>query len=315
MTTTELQRYLSGVLEAEVNIYIQKKTIQKLSDEYHSLAQRKKLYVPRKGESSIKMDDCMVNTGLIIAFLVGIVVFLGGMIFTDYFIIFRIILSVLAAIVNAVIYGFIGGIVLGAIVYFVRDAKEQEKLEAKLKEDIKVYDAKVNRENARMKREKAQQAALGREIRSLDERMTESIRYLRDLYAFDILHPDYRNIFAVSSILGYLKKGKTRSLEIDGPDRGAYNIYDEECRLNQIITNTEQIISRMDAAIKNQHDLAQCLSQATDKIDYLCNNVTGELNKISGSVKSIEQNQSIIAYNSECAAKELAFMNWMNTLY
>ena len=108
-------------------------------------------------------------------------------------------------------------------------------------------------------------------------------------------------------------KGRTHCLQFNENtgDQGAYNIYESERRLDQIITNTEEILVRFDQVILYQQDLAIGLRDAMGKVDALCGNVNTQLKRIQGSVSNIERSQGVIAYNSECAARELEFMNWM----
>lgn len=315
MTTKDLQQYLAGVLSIELDIFVQTKTISELTHRYNSLARRKNLYPPQPGKPEISLIECMIVAGIICGIIVGIICLIyewGNALNFFYYI---------AAVIVALFYAvgglLAGGVVFGFLVWLILHTREKKKLDKKLQNDMDRYDAEVRRQNERVAREKAQQAVLAREIATLRNCLKTSKEHLAKVYAYGVLAPEYRNIYAVSSMHGYLMKGRTHCLQFNEQtgDQGAYNIYENECRLDRIITNTEEVLCRFDQVVRYQQDLAVGLQNASQRIDSLCSNVNTQLSRISSSVNGIERCQSVIAYNSECAARELAFLNWVNTVY
>lgn len=89
---------------------------------------------------------------------------------------------------------------------------------------------------------------------------------LHILYYVDIIYEKYRNIVAMSSIYEYFDAGRCNTL-VD--DKGAYNLYETECRANAI-SNSWSIITRDIQAIKNnQYILYKQLEQANSIIEKM----------------------------------------------
>ena len=59
-----------------------------------------------------------------------------------------------------------------------------------------------------------------------------SKKCLKDLYAKNLIHPNYRNWVAVATLYEYIDVG--RCYELKGPN-GAYNLYEQELLLNKIV--------------------------------------------------------------------------------
>ena len=314
MKDKELQKYMAGVLAMELHIYTLNGTINELTHQYNTLGRRSRIAVPQQKKAETSFFDCFIFSGVACGILVGLI---------DLFYewsrcqnIFEGILSIIVAMFYAVGGLFVGGIVIGLISYTILRRKAQQKLDAEYQSNVKKYDADVKRQNDRIANEQAKQTALAREINALKTRRTQAQNTLSKAYAFNILAPEYRNIYAVSSMHGYLAKGRTHCLQFNEQtgDQGAYNLFENERRLDRVIMNTEEILERLDYVMQYQQDLATGLQDASRRIDTLCGNVNAQLGRITGSVSNIAQNQSIIAYNTECARKELEFMNWMHIL-
>lgn len=315
MKDTDLKKYLAGVLAIELHIYTLNGVIEELTRRHNSLGKHNKLNVPLKKKPSISFFDCFINSGLVSGFVVGLIALFIEVGKAQN--ILDAVAAIIAALINAVGGLVIGGIIFGPIAYVIRRHKEEQRLEAEFQSRIQKYDAEVKKENTRLANERAKRTALAREINTLKTRLSQAKNTLLDAYSYNILSPEYQNIYAVSSIHGYLAKGRTHCLQFNEQtgDQGAYNLYESERRLDRIITNTEEILERLDYVMQYQQDLAIGLNDASKRIESLCSNVNTQLKKISGSVANIAQNQSVIAYNTECAARELEFMNWMNILF
>lgn len=311
MKETDLKKYLAGVFSIELNIYTLTETIQALTKQYNALAIRKKISVPIRGEPEVSLFECMIAAGLPIGILVGIIDLIIEWNRANGF--FYYIASVIAAMIYAAAGMVAGGILLGIVLWCIRRKHKEKQLEEEFQRKVQQYDAEVTKQNARMSNERAKQKVLAREITSLEDRLAQSKENLSRAYSYQILAPEYRNIYAVSSIYGYLLRGQTHSLQFNEEtgDQGAYNIYETQRRLDRIITNTDEILVRLDHVMDCQRDLVLGLQEASRKIESLCGNVNAQLKRITGSVANIEQCTQIASYNSQRAADELAFLNWM----
>ncbi len=305
-----LKKYLKCLLETELNVYVLETLIYKMTETYNSLGKKKRISEPKLESAEITVIPIvMVIVGLIGGVIAGI---WGACVeATDGF--WRLLHWVVLFIVYGIVYFFIigltAGTVIGLIFYFAEKSRIRREYEAKM-EDYYV-DGKNDEE--RVAREKKKAAALLVEINAAKDRLTDAESNLARMYAYNVISYDYRNIYAVSSMYGYVSKGRTRCLAFDPQtgDQGAYNIYENERRLDLIITNTEEIIRRLDTVIDNQYELANGLRQANNTVAKLTNNV----NKAVGTLNNIERCQEVVAYNTEQSKKELEFLNWMSVLY
>lgn len=310
--TEDLKKYLSGVLEMELNLYVQERTISNIEQKYESLAKYRNIRKPvaekaKFTESTSKGFGIAAPICALLAAVIAVIMEYDGTFF-------GIVGSVIMAAIYAALGAVIGGIPLGIIIGLFVHKSTANKYKSEYQGNIKNYNDNINKDNSRVKREKLQKAALKKELDVMYNCYYKTKNNLKTIYSYNILEPDYRNIYAVSSIYGYIKKGRTHSLTFNADigDQGAYNIYEQERRLDIIITNTDEILRRLDEVVNNQYELANGLQEANLRINSLCNNVNNHINRISNSINTIERCQSVIAYNSERAANELAFMNWIN---
>lgn len=314
MGSEKLQKYLAGVFSLELDLYTQGRLIDELKRNHGSLARSYKIAQPSRPAPTVSFFDCFIFSGVAFGFLVALIYLIYGWGRASNF--FDYPVAVIIALIYGVIGLFVGGIVLGLIAFGIIYSKQKSEAEEQYQRAISAYDAKVKDQNTRITRERAQQKALAVEINSVVDCYQKTQQALKRAYSYGILDPDYRNIHAVSSMLGYLQKGLTHTLAFDRStgDQGAYNIYENECRLDRIITNTEEIISRLDQVIHNQYELAMGLERSTQQVATLCGSMNRHLNRLSGSVSSIARNQEIIAYNTDCIARGVDFLSWCQLL-
>ena len=109
------------------------------------------------------------------------------------------------------------------------------------------------------------------------------------------------------SICEYLESG--RCSELGGPD-GAYNLFEQEIRMNLIITQLGSILSKLDRIQANQAMLYDAISTG--------NRLTSQLiERTNESIRLGEYNaqqNAITAYNIQQTAREVSFSNWMRAL-
>lgn len=315
MTSAELQKYLSGILETELSIYTQNQLIKKLTSEYNCLGRVSKLSAPKKKKTEASWFYCVWISGIVIGILSGIIGLIDSFNSADSFIYYF--AAIIAGLIIAAIGAFVGGLGVGTIVWIVWFIKDKKRISSQYSDDINNHQKRVKNQELKLKNDQKKKPILAKEINDLKACRSRSESNLSKMYSYNILAPKYRNIYAVSSILGYLRAGRTYCLQFNQStgDQGAYNIYETEIRLDRIITNTEEILYKLDQVIDYQKELAYGLQKANQKIDSLYSNVTNHLDRISSSVNSIEQSQSLIAYNTECTKNQLALLNWMNIVY
>lgn len=124
---------------------------------------------------------------------------------------------------------------------------------------------------------------------------------LNQLYAWNIIHPKYRHLEACGMFLEYLSTGRTHSLEAEGADRGAYNIYEEELYRGIIIDKLDQVLSNQRILIEGQRQIAQSINSMVRSVDYACQS----LDKIQRMEQVNLFYNAVTAYNSSVSKKFL----------
>lgn len=312
LSTDELKRYLYGVFEIELSVYIQKNSISKLTQKYNSLGLRKNIHYPSEPKLNFQKMDKMISVGWIIAIISAVV---AGIV--EYCMSSGNIFSFIGSIIIGAIYGafgFVAGaLTIGVIVGLICVYRENKNNKLNHQILLKKYEKAISDDKKRVAHELIQKKALLQEINELKVQLNRTRQNLEKLYNVNILAEEYRNIFAVSSIYGYFTNGRTKSLWYNDEtgDQGAYNIYESERRLDKLIMNTDEILRSLDKVIYNQYELANGLRNASLRIENLCKNVSSHLKHISNEVDSVSRCQNIIAYNSECIARENELLKWI----
>lgn len=309
--TDDLLVYLNAVFDTELNIYIQNQLLAKMNRTYLRLGNKKQICEPKLKQADSSTSSCFVTAGTVCGIITAIAAFFIYKSYHHGF--FSILNSLWTGLVFGVIGFFVFGLVCGIPISCIRRAKQQKLLNKQFEEETLKYKKAVEQDEYRVKREKAQKSRLSNEISLLSRRLRSSGNNLRQMYDYDIIKPEYRNIYAVSSICGYLKNGRTHSLEFNEKtgDKGAYNIYEEERRLEKIITNTEEIINKLDQVVKNQYVLAEGLNRAKEQIDILSREVNSFAINTQQQLQNIENSHALIAYNEERIAAETNVLTWL----
>ncbi|MBQ7265706.1 MAG: hypothetical protein IJS61_06365 [Firmicutes bacterium] len=157
-------------------------------------------------------------------------------------------------------------------------------------------------------------STIQRRIKNL--KTTEEI--LKKFYNVNIIFPKYRNIVAIASFNEYWKTGRVN--ELSGPN-GAYNLYESETRMNQVINRLDVIIRDLEQIKQNQYTLYNAIKDA----NRLLSGFTQELSKIRTGITLIDNklesanlrlamistNTNIITKNT----KAIKYMNLYDTLF
>ena len=291
MKKRELIEYLENVIDLEKTVYIQETLESKLRNRINSLGKDRDIPYPVEKHSSFK--ECFEMSGLVIGMIVG---GLMGLFDSD---------GILSAIFNAFICG-LGGIIIGGVIgtlltplwYGIGSAMAESRLkEAKQERDIK-----VSKDRKRVQQELEQAKRLRYVLDELRKKKEETKALLRRFYDHGPIYESYQNVVAVCSFYEYLKSGKCDTLH---GHEGAYNIYDVERRLEQILVKLDAILSNLEAIKNTQYKLYNTLQEGNRKMDALLTESVKQSNMLA---TSIEQNE-IIVYNTERAKNELRLAN------
>lgn len=319
MEISNLKKYLQSVLEMELNAYTQQQVINKVSMLIPNIEKKKEYASLPHERKTAGPVGFIVGSGVFSWLVYGIINAVSE--YNRYDVgfigkIFTFLGSIIVGAINGFIFGLLAAVPVGLVVWLIykpiaiRHNKKQ--YEREYKEYLRITAAK----NAKNSDINNQVKSLYNQIDYVNTGLKATKANLAKAYSFGVLAPDYRNIYAVSAILSYLEKGRTKSLKFNERtgDRGAYNIYEEERRLDKIITNTEEILYRLDDLVREHNKLAEGLAKSNAQVSSMLNSIKGHIAKTSNALNNIQASQSVIAYNTQKAASELSFMNWMRAL-
>lgn len=192
-----------------------------------------------------------------------------------------------------------------AILVAEAQKNKQERLN-NLSEEIKVLESHIskieNGDSDIITPEKIKFDLITSEIKEAENTLCETYKALNELYSYDIIFGKYRNFVAVSTFYEYIASGRCNSLE--GAD-GAYNLYENEIRANQIISQLSEVIVSLDKIQKNQYVIYKAIEQSNRQLKMLnssMDTVISSLEKIGDTMDTIADNTAIAAHNSAVSA-------------
>ena len=140
------------------------------------------------------------------------------------------------------------------------------------------------------------------EIKTTEEMLIKLFQCRNELYSYNIIFEKYRNIVALSTFYEYLMAGRCETLE---GVNGAYNIYENELRLNTIITKLDEIkenqymiYSKLVDVETSLGTLNNTMEKAVSSLDRISQNTSD----MKGYLDKISKNTAVIAHNSAVTA-------------
>lgn len=158
----------------------------------------------------------------------------------------------------------------------------------------------------------AKRRYINNEVKLAEGKVVESNRFLEQIYSNNIIYPKYRNLPAISSFLDYFSSGRCSSLT--GP-YGAYNLYENEARLDGIITRLDNINTQLNRIQFHQQMLffaVRDCNETVDRLYHAVKNSADHLASIAASQSRIEENSAMAAYRAKLLEKESAYRNMMD---
>ncbi len=147
---------------------------------------------------------------------------------------------------------------------------------------------------------------LKKQIAKAEQNYSQTKNVLQNLYSYNVLHPKYRNLVAVCSIYEYYETGRCNALE---GHEGAYNIYENELRLDRIIGQLNVVISKLDQIRNSQYELYCALVESNRNI----REISAHLGNLEVSANDIVTSSAISAYYSRIAAENTQAIRWIET--
>jgi len=206
-----------------------------------------------------------------------------------------------------------------------REEKDRKiyAIEQKLNEKTMELESVIEKENeiAKAIEKKAQEAMLfdvpsqskllfiEDEIAKAETTLAKCYQCKNKLYSYGIVFEKYQNIIALSAFSEYLMSGRVFTLS--GPD-GAYNLYENECRMNLIISQLSEVLEALEKIQENQYLLYSKLTEINNELVSLNNatakaisaldTISDNTGVMSESLEAIKNNTEVIAYNTEVTA-------------
>ena len=157
--------------------------------------------------------------------------------------------------------------------------------------------------------EKAKHVILKEEIKNAEVLLKKYYEAKDKLYSYGVLFGKYRNFVAVSSLYEYLSSGRCDSLE---GAHGAYNLYENEIRMNMVICQLNQVIESLEeikqnqymiySAIKESNVLLESLNSSTYSAMTSLEEIKTRATTMESYMSKIADNTQVIAYNTERTA-------------
>lgn len=313
LSRSEMMRYLKTIMELELSVYTQEKILEETEEEIYEPRKKKvEKEVIRVSYPTEPVEE-YVNNDHKIALGIGIV-----------FVAIGLILSIMSTAPYLQIFLYVVGAVALALapMGFNNEKAAKEKYRIELKRYRKeMEETKTKHEKLVAEAEKDYQKRLAEAeeeftqqmqryqgilptIEQLEEQLCATEKVLEDMYALDILYPKYHDLIAVSSFYEYFATERVSKLT---GSNGAYNLFEQELRMNLVINKLDDIITELEEIKENQYMLYSELVAANEKMEQISQNIIELVN----SSRNVEKLAGITAYCSQVAAQNTEALKYI----
>lgn len=327
MNTTQLKEYMGYIVDMEKNCYLQNNVAKDIQQRISSLDYPIESYPCPAAPEPVKKSGAM---GSILIFILCIIMCAAGTFVGAFLLTAALFILSLGGNLFNIMYdaipitgGVVGLCITGYFSYHMLTAdshKSKEYHKKLLSYENECKEVQKKNEAAGIDYfERMNKIAVWKgELAKIMQSYNASRNALEKMYAKDIVYSKYRNLIAVCSLYEYIVSGRCFLLE--GPD-GAYNVLENEIRLDNIIIKLENIVNLVNSIKQNQYTL-YCAIQDTNKhsaeliqsTERMSNQITGQLSGINNKLSNVEERSSITAFCAERTQKEVEYMNRMNDL-
>ena len=212
---------------------------------------------------------------------------------------FGTILVIIIAIIYIVI---IVGLLIAAIRKYTKRIKNKH-----WEKQVQIRKNNANKEKENLYNSIAIISKKETQLQDTKKQIIQNLRNVREelnlLYAKGILPVKYRNIVAVATMYEYLSTG--RCTEVYGHG-GIFDTYENETRMERIISNLVEINEKLDTIATNQQMLYHELSLANSHLQ----GIRADISKIEAHTEKIEKNSAISAAADQQTAAIAESMSW-----
>ena len=317
MTTLETKEYLKNVFILEKQIYTLDSTIKRLAEKEKYLAIPNVIEKPElKNVPRLEnFFSCLLIVlysvfCLIIGFPIGSIIGIGVIAIILIGLVVDYSYSVLLPVI--IVIGFI--IIASLICMVCTNSKKRKQIESINEENSaceKQYQMQVKNENLRMQKENKQKKILLNEIEQLRITRDKCKKTLDILYQLDVVHVKYRGFVTITMLYEYFDTGRCDSLT---GHEGAYNIYENEIRMNLIIAKLDDVIKQLETIQQNQYMMYEAILDCNRITKELCQSTEQNMRLVSeqnAKLDKIAESSDLIAYNSQIAAENTQILKYI----
>ena len=303
MENKEFIAYLKTLLKLEKNLYTLRTSFEQICDSAERVTDSMELSRKRKNRNEPQLTAPSADESGYKGFgygslIIGLILTVTGISMDgDFF--------------KYLVLGFgICGLLFAAI--FIPIAlRHQKSREDYYIEEMEKHSQSIEAEEEKLDREAEYGKHLIAVLEKIKNQSDETSDALEKLYSINIIHPKYQNFIAIASFCEYFETG--RCTKLDGYE-GAYNIFENEIRLDKVITNQERILDALEQIKNNQYTLYCTMRESQYYLDRICT----ELDHVMSLSEQTAHNSAITAYNSQCSADNTAalssYMFWRDML-
>ena len=315
MTAAAIKEYLGMVVDLEKEVYTQNRLIASLEYKLSALPgyrqYKKPVYQklsPGYRDDTAGMVAALCLSGAVLLFVFGLILHFFREFFWE--------VAIFAAI--------IGAVALAISMTNAADAQHSADAQSKKNYDaaVKAYNLAIEQDKLRVQRELPRKTLLQEQLKEIKAANQKTRATLQALYNKNVIHKNYRGLIPVCSLYGYFDTGVCTQLE---GHEGAYNKYDTESRLDQIIVKMDQVIKHLEEIKEIQWMLCDAIEESNCKVGQLINNCEHLSNQLNGiqaqgaelnaRIERLQTTSDLNLYVNACAKRELEYMNRANRIF
>ena len=153
-------------------------------------------------------------------------------------------------------------------------------------EEHKRNQLEIQKDKKRIESELKKVPAVKVQLEQCEKNIKDTEEILQHLYEMGSFFPKYRNLVAVSQIYEYILSGRCTEL---GGFQGAYNLYEQETRMDIVIMQLDDIYEELEEIKENQYMLYDAICQT----NYMLSQIADDAAVAAYNTEVIITNQRI----------------------
>lgn len=284
----QLEKYIKTVVELEKSVFTQEHFIEGVLKNRDTLGKAQNLQRPLYEDHTFNAELYVgaVQIGFFAAIIGGIIGLFAG---------------------NFLKWAmWSGGIVaVGIILFlFICDMHSSSECNKRFEQKLVQYKQDVKDDALRVEHEKKEQESIDDSLSALYNKKQETTELLKKYYDIGLIYPKYQNLVAMCSFYEYFSSGRCTTLT---GHEGAYNIYENEVRLDRICTKLDDVMEQLEIVKKNQFYLYDAIQEGNRLSEKLIEESVYQ----SRLLENISENAEVSAYYSKIAANNAAAAAWI----